>query len=169
MAKLPDDYRPPHIPYQLDTKAKYEKLEREIVGAIRDGLPIKDAFILAGINPHTFYRWRDEFIEDIQDGFTGTNLIMLMTTIMKEDKAVFRRISKKMLEKADEGDTRILMYLADNRFGYANKRKNNVEIGAASKDKGVEINIVNMTSVDSSDDDENVIEAEVIEKKEEDD
>lgn len=160
MGKLPEDYRPPHIPYQLDTTKKYEKIRHDVIGAIRDGLPVADAFQLAGIHPKTYYSWCKYFEEDFADGFTGTNLIKLFLAVMKEDKALYRRLSRKMLEKVDEGDTRMMMYLADNRFGNANKRKNTLEID--SKESGdVTINIVNMTSVDALEEGEEIEEIEV--------
>ena len=43
----------------------------------------------------------------------------------------------------------MLMYLEDNRFGAANKRKNNI---ALDGDKGnVQINIINMSGVETDD------------------
>lgn len=160
MGKLPDDYRPAHEPYQIDTTAKLEKLQNEIIGAIRDGLPVRDAFILAGIPMDTYYRWVRECKEDLADGYTGTNLIMLMQAVAREDKRLFRNLSKAMMEEAiDNGNVRMQMYLADNRFGYANRRKNILDMNTGNKGETT-INIVNMTSVD---DDVETTEVEEIE------
>lgn len=149
MSKLPDDYRPPYEPRILEKRYEMERLQKEIVGAIEDGLPIGDAFELAGISKSTYKRWVNKFVEDTNYGYTGTNLIIFMTAIIQADKRLFRRVSKKMFSKAvDEGDTRMLMYLGDNRFGYAKKRKNNVEISSADKTP-VQINVVNMKSIEA--------------------
>ena len=64
------------------------------------------------------------------------------------------------MEKVDEGDTRMMMYMADNRFGNANRRKNTLEVGSKN-DGNVNINIVNMTSVDALEEGEEVEEIEV--------
>lgn len=162
MGKLPADYRPPFMPYHLDTKAKYEKVRKEILGGIRDGLPVKDAFIAAGIAQYTYYEWQRRYVEDVRDGFTGTNFLKLMNEVMREDKQLFRRLSRKMMEKVDEGDTRIMMYMADNRFGYANRRKNTLELGS-KENSDVTINIVNMNSVDEVDDNDDDVVVEEIE------
>ena len=149
MAKLPADYRPAHEPYLIETKWQREKLEKEIIGAIEDGLPVRDAFQLAGVNLYTYYRWRKWYQEDIEAGFKGTELIQLMENVAKADKNLFRQLSKSMMKSAEEGNVRMQMYLADNRFGYANRRKNKLELGSSNKDDGKPvINIVNMTSVD---------------------
>lgn len=160
MGKLPADYRPPHMPYKLETKAQYEKIRKDVIGGIRDGLPVVDAFEAAGVPRFTYYDWRRWFEEDFVDGFTGTNLINLFLEVMKEDKQLYRRLSRKMLEKVDEGDARIMMYMADNRFGNANKRKNTLEVGSKN-DGNVNINIVNMTSVDALEEGEEIEEIEV--------
>lgn len=138
----------PHEPYQLDTPWKLEKIKKTVIDAIEDGLPVREAFILAGVDSSTYYRWCREFVEDLEDGFTGTALMDLMSSVAKADAGVFRSFSKKMMQKAEEGDTRIMIYLADNRFGYANKRKNTLEVGS-NEDSNIEINIVNMTGVDT--------------------
>ena len=160
MGELPADFRSPHLPYKLETTKQYEKLRKEIIGGIRDGLPVKDAFMAAGIPQWQYYDWRRWFEEDVVDGFTGTNLIKLFFEVMKEDKKLYRRLSRKMMEKVDEGDTRMMMYMADNRFGNANKRKNTLEVGSKN-DGNVNINIVNMTSVDALEEGEEVEEIEV--------
>ena len=147
----------PHEPYLLENGMKAKAMTRNIVEAIEDGLPVEDAFKAEGITYRTYRRWFKEAMEDIENGFTGTHLITLFLAVIKADTKLFRKYSKKMFELADEGDTRMLMYLADNRFGYANKRKQKVELDTV-EDTAIEINIVEMTPIDEEE--EEVIEVE---------
>ncbi len=159
MGKLPANWRPAHEPRKLQTKKATEKLTKQIVAAIEDGLPVKDAFILNGISGSTYARWRKECVEDMADGFTGTNLIKLMTDVAKADKNAFRRLSKSMMNKAEDGDSRMMMYLADNRFGYAHKRKNVLDVGNESGNN-IQINIVDMKGneqIEEQDDIEEIV------------
>lgn len=141
----------PNLPFEpprLDTKWKREKLEKKITEAIYDGLPVRDAFELAGIPKDTYYTWRQRYVEDIGYGYTGTNFLVFMRNVMKADKESFRRLSRKMMEKVDDGDTKMMIYMADNRFGYANRRKNQVELGSSSENNNIQINIIDMKSND---------------------
>ena len=148
MGKLPADWKPHHEPYHIDTNRKKEALEKKVIAAINDGLPVQDAFILAGIPKDTYMRWKRECVEDIQNGYTGTHLISLMMNVAKADKQLYRGLSKAMFKKANEGDTRLMMYLADNRFGNANKRKNTLELEAREQNN-VQINIIDMKSIET--------------------
>ena len=159
MGKLPADWKPHHEPYQLDTKYKREKIVKTVKSAIQDGLDVEEGFILAGIPKNTYQRWCRELVEDMEQGYTGTNLMNVMFEIAQEDIRLHRKLRKAMMRKAEEGDVRMLMYLEDNRFGAYNKRKNNIEVGNKSKGN-VQINIVSMTGVEA-DDEEEIEEIEV--------
>ena len=150
----------PHMPRRLKNTNTMRKLKRDVIENIEEGgLSIEDACVLAGIPRETYYRWKREALEDLNDGFTGTNLQEFMFDIIKADKKLFAKLNKHMWDKVDEGDARIMMYLADNRFGYANKRKNTLEL-ETKDDKGIEINIVNMTGVDADNNEEEAIEVD---------
>lgn len=140
--------RQPHMPKKLENTNTMRKLKRNVIEGIEKGLSVEDACILAGIPRRTYYRWKAEAIEDLEDGYTGTNLQEFIFGITKADKKLFAKLNEHMWDKVEEGDSRIMMYLADNRFGYANKRKNTLEL-ETKEDKGIEINIVNMTGVDT--------------------
>ena len=139
--------REPHIPRKLKNTNSMRKLKKEVIAGINRGLSVEDACIMAGIARATYYRWKAEALEDLDDGYTGTNLQEFIFGITKADKELFAKLNEHMWDKVEEGDSRIMMYLADNRFGYANKRKNTLEL-ETKDDKGIEINIVNMTSVE---------------------
>lgn len=141
----------PHDPAKLKDK-KAERLKEKILDGIKSGLTLTDAFQYAGLSRHTYQYWRRCYIEDVEEGYTDTNLINFMNEVIKADAGLKKRISSVMLEKAlDEKDTRMLMYLADNRIGYANRRKNQVELGSGSNN--VQINIIDMKSVDAIEED----------------
>lgn len=159
MAKLPEEKKPerttPHMPYRLQNGNTLKKLIREVTEQIEKGLSVEDACVVSGIPRDTYYRWKKEALEDLEDGFTGTNLQKFIFEITKADKKLFARLNSHMWDKVEEGDARIMMYLADNRFGYANKRKNTVELDTTNKKTAPVINIVNMTGVET-DEEENV-------------
>jgi hypothetical protein len=159
MAKLPADYRPPHEPRLLADKLDREILLKKVKDGINCGLTASEAFVAAGGSKHTFKDWLRFYREDVEDGYTGTNLIMFIDELARADIQLHKRLLKAMWKKADEGDTRILMYLEDNRFGAANKRKNTLELDAKD-DKAIEINIVNMTGVDADNNEEEAIEVD---------
>lgn len=146
----------PHSPAKLKDK-KAETLKRQIIEGIESGLSLTDAFQYAGLSRHTYQYWRRCYLEDVEAGYTNTNLIKFMNEVMRADSGLKKRISEAMLEKAlDEKDTRMLMYLADNRIGYANRRKNQLELGSGSNN--VQINIIDMKSVEAVEDKEDTYE-----------
>lgn len=154
MTKLPE-VREPHIPYKLRNTQKMRALAKRIAVSVeKQGLSIEDACVLHGIPARTYFRWKQEALEDLDDGFTGTNLQEFIFTVTEADKKLLAKLNERMWDKVDEGDARIMMYLADNRFGYANKRKNTVEIGSQGNKGATTINIVNMTGVESDDNEE---------------
>lgn len=137
------------------------KLKKQVISSIEKGkLSIEDACVVNGIPRETYYRWKREALEDLGEGFTGTNLQEFIFDITKADKQLLAKLNEHMWDKVEEGDARIMMYLADNRFGYANKRKNTFEL-ETKDDKGIEINIVNMTGVDADKDDSIEVDYEV--------
>lgn len=148
-----------HIPYQLNTSQKRSHVLSVVKGAIRDGLDVAEGFMLLGIPESTYRRWCREAIQDLEDGFTGTPLQDVIFEIAEEDINLHRKLRRAMFKKAEEGDSRMMMYLEDNRFGAANKRKQSVEIGAKDDNK-FEINITNMVGVESDDDGDNSIEVD---------
>ena len=155
MAKLPAKRTNPHEPYQLNTSNKRSHIIAEVKKGIRDGLDVEDAFLNAGIPRDTYRRWKRELKEDIRDGFTGTGLMKVFFEVAKEDIALHRKLRKQMFAKAEEGDTKMMIYLEDNRFGAANKRKNNIELGSSEKGNTT-INIVNMKGVETDESEEQV-------------
>ena len=145
--------RKPHDPVKLRNK-KWITVKKKVLEGINDGLCLTDAFAYAGVPRRTYQKWRNWAMEDTEDGFTGTNLQNLMNAAMEADSGLKKRISKAMTEKAiEERDTRLLMYLGDNRLGYANKRKNQVELGSSGQNN-VQINIIDMKSVEVDDEEE---------------
>ena len=142
--------RKPHDPAKLKGK-KAEKIKKDILDGIKAGLPLGESFKYAGLSRFTYQKWRNWWLEDLEEGYKDTNLINFMNEIMRADSGLKKRISEAMLEKAiDEKDTRMLMYLADNRIGYANMRRNQVELASGSNN--VQINIIDMKSVEAIDD-----------------
>ena len=155
MTKLPEVRTNPHMPHKLKNTVKMRALTKRVVESIeKQGLSIEDACALEGIPRATYFRWKQEALEDLEDGFTGTNLQEFIFNVVKADKKLLGRLNERMWDKVDEGDVRIMMYLADNRFGYANKRKSTVEIGSQGNKGATTINIVNMTGVESDDNEE---------------
>jgi hypothetical protein len=138
----------PHFPNKIKNAKRRNSLKKKIVEAVNNGLSPREGFELVGIPADYFSVWKRWAIEDLDEGFTGTELQTFIFDIVKADKELLLRLDKRMWDKVDEGDSRIMMYLADNRFGYANRRKQSLELDTSSKGN-VEINIVNMTGVDS--------------------
>lgn len=137
-----------HEPYQLNTPNKRKHIVSVVKKAIDDGLDVEDGFVMAGIPVSTYRRWRREAVEDWKDGFTGTNLQNVMMEIAQADINFHRKLRRAMFKKVEEGDTRMMMYLEDNRFGASNKRKQNIEVGTKT-DNNIQINITPMTGVET--------------------
>ena len=156
MTNLPDTCEPAFMPYKLEKKWDYDRIRETILEAIDDGLPVVDAFKLAGISEKSFYNWKKYYQRDLENGYSGTRFIMLMNDVAKRDGKLKRRISKALIEKGvDEKDTRVLMYLADNRLGYANRRKNQVELGSKGQNN-IQINVIDMKSNEVDEDIEEI-------------
>lgn len=139
----------PHDPTKLKHWNTAKKMERDVVKSIKeDGLSPIEACIEAGITKQTYCKWVNWAIEDWEAGFTGTRLQDFIIAVQRADLSLKKRLNHAMWDKVEEGDARIMMYLADNRFGYAKQRKQTLEL-ETKDDKGIEINIVNMTGVDA--------------------
>lgn len=151
----------PHCPNKIKNHTRRHSLKNKIVDGVNNGLSPREAFELVGIPADYFTLWKRWAIEDLEEGFTGTELQDFIFSIVKADKELLLKLDKRMWDKVDEGDSRIMMYLADNRFGYANQRKSSLELDTSSKG-GVEINIVNMTGVDT---DNSPIDVDYMEKE----
>ena len=141
-------FNKPHLPNKLKN-GKDEQIKKDVLAAIEAGMPLGDAFGYAGVVKQTFKQWSMWFKEDLVNGFTDTPLINLFNEVMIADKRYALRVHKVISKKAlEEEDTRMLMYIADNRLKYANKRRNNIELGS-SEQNNIQINIIDMKSVDS--------------------
>ena len=136
-----------HFPAKLKHGRRAEKIRKVVCEGIADGLDVREAFLAAGIGKQTYYKWRQWFVEDLANGYTGTQLIDLFLAVIEADVGLHRDLRKVMVEKAKAGDTRMLMYLEDNRFGAANKRKNNISLDSAKN--AVQINIIGMSNVET--------------------
>ena len=143
--KLPDDVY--HEPYKIKDHRTRKRLTREITEAINDGLPVVNAFRLAGIPKDTYYKWIRWYKEDAEKGFTGTALMCFLEDVAKAEDELHRKLVKKGFELANDGNYKMLTYLLDTRFKYANRKKKEVEV-STKEDTGIEISITNMTPIE---------------------
>ena len=148
----------PHEPRLLKNK-KHMTIKKKVCEGVRRGLPVRKAFRKAGVNVNTYDRWLRWAKEDLEKGFTGTALIDLMLAVAQEEDELHARIMERGIDVAMDGNVKMITYLLDNRFGYVKQRKNAGVVD--TDDKGdININIVNMTGVETDNNDD-VVEIEV--------
>lgn len=108
-----------------------------------DGLKIHQAVSLAfGITQRTWNIWEKNAIEDLENGFTGTELLDVYFTVLSADANSERKLTRKARELAlDDNNTEMLKFLLERRHGYRKKSKEEVEV-KATDDFNFNINIV---------------------------
>lgn len=135
---------PEMVPYRFHRYYKsYENLIEKIEENISvRGMPIKAAFQKEGIGKWTYRDWKKAYEKELEDGKTDTPLIRLFATAEIADAKIHGDISECAINLANEGDTRMVMFLLEHRFGY---KKNKKEVELSNKDNApLQINIVDM-------------------------
>ena len=135
----------PHTPHALKRPDWKRNLE-DAIGYIKDdGMKIPEAVVLAfGVSKWSWYRWREEALEDINNGYTGTNLITTVRRLSRADAASSRALSRKARDLAldDEDPSEdMLKFLLERRHGYKKESKKEVAV-EAKDDFNFNINIV---------------------------
>ena len=108
-----------------------------------DGLKIHQAVSLAfGITQRTWNIWEKNAIEDLENGFTGTELLDVYFTVLSADANSERKLTRKARELAlDDNNTEMLKFLLERRHGYKKQTQQEVEV-ATKDDLNFNINIV---------------------------
>ena len=133
---------PEKVPNLFIKKYKsYEKLIENVGNDVRRGVKLLDAIRLnAGITNMAVNQWKNAFIKEMEDGKTDTPLIRLFSTGLKSDAVLYRKIMGLVVDKAEEGDTNAMIYLAKHRLGYNSTKKQEVEL-STKDDFSFNINI----------------------------
>lgn len=110
-----------------------------------DGLKIHQAVSLAfGITQRTWNIWEKNAIEDLENGFTGTELLDVYFTVLSADANSERKLTRKARELALDDvspNTEMLKFLLERRHGYKKQTQQEVEV-ATKDDLNFNINIV---------------------------
>lgn len=122
-----------HQPDKLLDRNRFDERYEEAIKSVKDGLPAKDTCTLVwGTSDKTFKNWLKWAREDVEAGFdeTESNLIKLMIGLAKEDAKLHKRLSRRGIELALDGNTQMLQFLLKTRYGYAEKTKSEVELSS---------------------------------------
>lgn len=133
-----------HHPTALDHN--YKKKTKKAVEYIKeDGMKVREAAMLVfGISYSTFSRWKKEALEDLTNGYTGTQLQYVIRELYKADVDSGRKLTRKARELAlddEEPNVEMLKFLLERRHGYRKQSKKDVEVSTAD-DFNFNINIV---------------------------
>lgn len=134
---------PEKVPTIFFSKQKsYENLLENVHKDVKNGVELIDAIRLnAGVTRTAALQWRQAFIKELEDDKTDTPLIRLFTSGLKGDAKLYRKVMKLVVDKAEEGDTNAMIYLAKHRLGYNSTKKQEVEL-STKDDFSFNINIV---------------------------
>lgn len=120
-----------------------EKYEKAIELA-KDGVPAEDICMgVFGTSKRQFRNWIKYYQSDVEAGYDeeDSNLIKLLLGIAKEDLKLHRKLSKKGIDMALDGNSQMLQFLLKTRYGYAERSKSEVEL-STEEDTNFNINIV---------------------------
>ena len=145
-----------HQPHPLSDKKGFDERYKRAIKECEEGLPPKEAIELAFDIIFTrlrWYEWNKWVIEDISAGFDSkdSNLIKLMLGLAAVDKGLHKRLSKKAIEAAEDGNANMIQFMLKTRYGYSEKTKTDVEI--TSDDTPIKFEIVNMTPNEGEEED----------------
>ena len=131
-----------HRPNTL-AKGYKANLKKAVKYIEEDGLKIHQAVSLAfGITQRTWNIWEKNAIEDLENGFTGTELLDVYFTVLSADANSERKLTRKARELAlDDNNTEMLKFLLERRHGYKKQTQQEVEV-ATKDDLNFNINIV---------------------------
>ena len=143
---------PEMIPQYFHSHYKsYEDLILQVKKDVEVGVKLDDAIRLnASVSVQLVRAWRNAFLKEIEDGKTDTPLIRLFTAGLKADAALYRKVMKMAMDKAEQGDVSTIQYLAKHRLGYNSKNKQEVEL-SSKEDAPVKFVFTDMVPVDTDD------------------
>lgn len=112
-------------------KGTYEKLIEDVVKDVKAGVKLIDALRFnAGVSKVMAYKWRNDFFKELDEGKTDTPLIRLFSAALKSDATLHRKVMSMVMDKAEDGDTTAIIYLAKHRLGYNSATKQEVELSS---------------------------------------
>lgn len=133
----------------MDWKGFDEKYEKAIELA-RDGVPAQDICMgIFGTSKRQFRNWVKYYHDDVEAGFDeeDSNLIKLFIGLAKEDLRLHRKLSKKGVEMALDGNSQMLQFMLKTRYGYSEKTKQEVEL-STDEEAPISFEIVEMQPID---------------------
>lgn len=131
--------RKPHYPYFF--REDYKNKLKAITEDIKKGMPIKNAFIHQGVNENTFIKWQSFLREDWEDGFEDTPFMNFMRNVAIAYEDAHSDLLGKAFQLADDGDSKMVMFLLKSLYGHNPNSKKEVEL-STTEDTTFNINIV---------------------------
>lgn len=133
------------VPYKLRDYERRLKLQENICKMVSKATPIRTAFIANGVPEGTYYTWKKNYKEQLEE-IKGTNYHTVLTeffgAIYEADGSTEAKLGGVLFRKAiDEEDIDATKYLLDKRYKW--KETKQVEVDTAD-DKVFELNIVPM-------------------------
>ena len=116
-----------------------EVLGEKVAKYVRSCVRVEKAAGLEGICESTYRNWKRWMKEEIEHGYTGTQIQRFFEPILKAEAEAEMDIIKIISDKAkDDGDWKAAAFLLEKRFKYNNKQELEVSTG---DDESNEINI----------------------------
>lgn len=133
---MADEYKL-HKPKKLAQNP--DKLGEKVAKYVRSCVRTEKAAGLAGIAESTYRNWKRWMNEEIEHGYTGTQIQRFFEPIMKAEAEAEMDLVTVVANTGKEGDWKAAAFLLEKRFKYNNKRE--VEISASDDDDSGQINI----------------------------
>lgn len=143
---MPTKNGDPHHPYFL--QKDYKKKLDTACELVKKGLPPKNALRSMGVPADRWYAWLRFIDEDIKAGFTDTPLIKFVSRLAEIDEETHADLVGEAISKAKDGDTQLLMFLLKTRYGYKDKKKQEVEL-STKEEAPVVFNVVPMKPLEN--------------------
>ena len=114
----------------------------------KEGLPPKQAIELAFdviIDSRKYNEWFRYAMDDMEAGFDASesNLIKLFLALSKADNGLHKRLAKRAIDVAEDGNPVMLQFMLKTRYGYTEKTQTDIDI--TTDDAPIAFNIVPMT------------------------
>lgn len=119
------------------------KLKKAVKYVEEDNLKVDKAVSMAfGIRPRQWRRWEEMVVEDVNKGYSGTELMDVYFTLMEADGRCESKFTRKAGNLAlEEDNVDMIKFILERRFGYKKQTQKEVEV-ATKDDLNFNINIV---------------------------
>ena len=137
MGKVSDEEYKLHKPKKLAQSP--DKLGEKVAKYVRSCVRTEKAAGLAGIAESTYRKWKIWMNEEIEHGYTGTQIQRFFEPIMKAEAEAEMDLVTVVANTGKNGDWKAAAFLLEKRFKYNNKKE--VEISTSDDEDNNEINI----------------------------